>query len=370
MDELGKQLSILSFAIIGIIGILGIVQGKGWLEVFTVAVSLAVAAIPEGLPVVVAVTLALGVLRLSKQHAIVKKLGSVESLGSVDVICVDKTGTLTTNKMVAKRIITVADEVDIQLDTLQDTRILYTPVISQLLDIANLCNNSFIDEDGHLNGQPTEVAVLDILIRAGITDKRSSMNRISEIPFNPEEKWMSVEYDIGNGSLHYVKGAVEPLLDRSFGLYAGPNHIIPLTSEIRNKLLAIEARVSSEGLRLLSFAFGSQLDQLLFVGFFAIWDPPRPESKHTVEAMIQNRIQVVMITGDSRGTAVSIAKEIGIPNHYAISGKEIESMSSNELKQVLASTSIFYRTTPTHKLTIVRAFQEAGHTVAMTGDGV
>jgi P-type Ca2+ transporter type 2C len=370
MDVLGKQLSIASFFVISIIGLFGILQGRNWLEVFTIGVSLAVAAIPEGLPLVVAVTLALGVLRLSKQNAIVKKLGSVETLGSVDVICVDKTGTLTTNQMVATRLITASDGLEISLDRLVEPSECNTEPMIKLLEIANLCNNAFIDEDGRINGQPSEVAVMDILIRAGLQDKRNELQRLSEIPFDPEVKWMAVEYSVNHMPSFYLKGALEPILERSIGIYAGHQNILPLTKENRDTLVALEARVSREGLRLLSFGFGASVHKIVFVGFIAIWDPPRTESRQTVESMMRSRIQVVMITGDSEGTAVAIAKEIGIPNQYSISGKQLDRIDSAELDYILQSTSIFYRTTPSHKLAIVKAFQRSGRTVAMTGDGV
>ncbi|KAJ3305745.1 High affinity Ca2+/Mn2+ P-type ATPase-like protein [Kappamyces sp. JEL0829] len=373
MDELGKYLSGISFVVIGLIGILGVSQGRPWLEVFTIAVSLAVAAIPEGLPVVVAVTLALGVLRLTRHNAIVKKLPSVEALGSVDVICLDKTGTLTENKMSIKKIWTAADGLEIDAQNQPDKISLDNPSTSKLFQIGNMCNNAFLDEDHNWNGQPTEVAIMELFKSLGFVDERTGQSRISEIPFNPEQKWMAVQSQPLHSSAlptYYVKGSVESILCRCVS-YLGKDAMPMLLSADRiAEIRATEEKISLQGLRVLSFAFGPNPDTLCFVGFMAMHDPPRQNCLQTIREIRSSRIHVIMITGDSSGTAAAIASQIGISTQYAVSGMQVDAMTAKELQDVCLVSSMFYRTTPTHKLAIVKALQAAGRIVAMTGDGV
>ncbi|KAJ3366283.1 High affinity Ca2+/Mn2+ P-type ATPase-like protein [Kappamyces sp. JEL0680] len=373
MDELGKYLSGISFVVIGLIGILGVSQGRPWLEVFTIAVSLAVAAIPEGLPVVVAVTLALGVLRLTRHNAIVKKLPSVEALGSVDVICLDKTGTLTENKMSIKKIWTAADSIEIDAQNQPDRISLDNPSTSKLFQIGNMCNNAFLDEDHNWNGQPTEVAIMELFKSLGFVDERTGQSRISEIPFNPEQKWMAVQSQPLHSSAlptYYVKGSVESILCRCVS-YLGKDAMPMLLSADRiAEIRTTEEKISLQGLRVLSFAFGPDPDTLCFVGFMAMHDPPRQNCLQTIREIRSSHIHVIMITGDSSGTAAAIASQIGISTQYAVSGTQVDTMTAKELQDVCLVSSMFYRTTPTHKLAIVKALQGAGRIVAMTGDGV
>jgi Ca2+-transporting ATPase len=374
MDALGKQLSFFAFIFIGILGLIGLIQGRNWLQVFTIAVSLAVAAIPEGLPVVVAVTLALGVLRMAKKNAVVKKLPSVEALGSVDVICVDKTGTLTTNKMVATKLISASDGFEVQLgNTLSSDVLRYD--IRKILEVGNLCNNAYVEGDGGINGQPTETAVLESVFKSGFTDLRDSYERISEIPFNPETKWMSVECypkeDL-HVSVNYVKGAIEVVLEMSKYLYLDQNTSVSL-NEHRERLAQLEQKYSQDGSRLMAFAFGADLKELTFVGFIAMYDPPRLDIDNVILGMMRSGIRIIMITGDSCGTACSIANQVGITSNFSVSGRELDGYSGTpgvRLEDVVERTSVFYRTTPRHKLAIVKALQANGHVVAMTGDGV
>jgi Ca2+-transporting ATPase len=282
-----------------ILGIVNLLQGKEWLQVFTIAVSLAVAAIPEGLPVVVAVTLALGVLRMAKMSAIVKKLPSVEVLGSVDVICVDKTGTLTTNQMVAQKLVT-AEEGEFNLLANDGNVLLANPIARKILEVGNLCNNAYQDEGGFC-GQPTEVAVLNSVIQHRFSDLRESYKRISEIPFSPETKWMSVECTPKNDpteSVFYVKGALEAILPMS--KYVDTNNDSQIcTSGWIERLIKLEQRISSQGFRLISFAYGTNLSELTIVGFIAMFDPPRNGIDTVIREINNANIKVVMITGDS-----------------------------------------------------------------------
>jgi Ca2+-transporting ATPase len=304
MNELGKYLSGLSFIIIAIIGIIGISQGHDWLDVFNVAVSLAVAAIPEGLPVVVVVTLALGVIRMSSYNAIVKKLPSVEGLGSIDILCIDKTGTLTENKMVATLIFIPHGMKEYGLEALKEESALSQIAVMRLLEICNLCNNSFLDDYDKWNGQPTEVAIMDLLKEVNIPDMRNKMKKKSEIPFSPEQKWMAVEVEtpdmIGNQkkSLFYCKGAIETILNRCSYMYS-PSSQTSLTKELLDEFLHIEQNISSRGLRVIAFSFGEELQNMTFAGFVAMYDPPRPGCAQIIEQLHRSQIQVIMITGDS-----------------------------------------------------------------------
>ncbi|KAJ3326148.1 High affinity Ca2+/Mn2+ P-type ATPase-like protein [Boothiomyces sp. JEL0866] len=377
MDELGKHLSFFSFVLIAIISLLGIIQGKEWLEVFQIAgvlrltsVSLAVAAIPEGLPVVVAVTLALGVLRMTTHNAIVKKLPSVESLGSVNVVCIDKTGTITANKMVATLLVAAADKLEIDIENYSFSPQLNHPVIKRLLSVGNICNNSYYDEEGVLNGQPTEVAIMEFFTKARLEDERKYHTRLSEIPFNPEVKWMAVESSNQVESLYYVKGAIESVLAKCTHYMHGNSVKSPITEIMKQEFLDYESKISSNGLRILTFAVGAELDSLTLIGFIGVYDPPRPQTVQTIEKLNDAGIHVIMITGDSYGTAKAIAEQVGIKvKHTSYSGNQLDAMSFEELKSTVLVSSLYYRTTPTHKLKIVEALQAGGNIVAMTGDG-
>ncbi|KAJ3159460.1 High affinity Ca2+/Mn2+ P-type ATPase-like protein [Geranomyces michiganensis] len=399
MDHLGKQLSLGSFIIIGFITLIGILQGRHWLEMFTIGVSLAVAAIPEGLPIVVTVTLALGVLRMADRHAIVKKLPSVEALGSVTVICADKTGTLTMNKMTVKKIYTLAQQRVVDLDDPTDPENLRLPASTMLMRIGNLCNNAHVDESGHTVGQPTEIAFLELRNRLGLPDERSHHTKVSEQPFSSDRKWMSVEYrtrapsnppsprlprvatlsrastPTPSPSLSYVKGAPEPVLERCKRYYVGQGDERPMDPSARATVDRVSREIANEGLRILALAYGPNTADLTFVGFVGMYDPPRPGVQDAIATLRRGGVRMMMITGDSEGTASSIAQQLGIPvirgsNRDVMSGPALDSLSERELQEHIAGVSVFYRATPRNKMTIIKALQARGDIVAMTGDGV
>ena len=348
-------------------------------------VSLAVAAIPEGLPIVVTVTLALGVLRMSKRKAIVKKLPSVETLGSVSVICSDKTGTLTTNEMTTVKMYTVDDGiVDLQHASAPTP---VTEAIAKAALVGNLCNHAFRDQDGMVIGQSTEVALLNVLQTLGLPDRREQFNKTSEQPFNSERKWQSVTGILTNGTLSsntssaaasreltYLCGATETVLpkcklfirtDGSTGVFDSS-----FSSIVSNK--AIE--LSSSGLRTIALAYGSDPQSLIFCGLQGIMDPPRRGVAAAIASLNAASVQVVMITGDSEETAVSIAKALGIRINASgtggvLSGRDIDALSQRQLVDRISGISVFARTTPRHKMAIIEAFQSRGAVVAMTGDG-
>ncbi|KAJ2955140.1 hypothetical protein NQZ79_g8814 [Umbelopsis isabellina] len=373
MIELGKQLSYLSFGIIGIIVVIGLIQGLDWLEMFTIGVSLAVAAIPEGLPIVVTVTLALGVFRMAKRKAIVKQLPSVETLGSVNVVCADKTGTLTVNQMTVTKIFTLHDQQIFDYEhTIPTTG---SEALSRTLRIGNLCNNAWVDDHGKYVGQPTDIALLDVVARCGLLDERKTHQRVSEVAFNSDQKFMSVtcKYSEKGPEMIYLKGAFEPVMERCTTYYVSDTQKLPLTPTLKDTINRHIAAMSSHGLRVLCMGFGTSHEALCFTGFVAVYDPPRMGVSEAIRDLVQGGVKVVMITGDSDGTALSIARKLGIPmnpTRSCLTGQDIERMSERQLQEVIGSISVFARTTPRHKLAIVKAFQAKGGVVAMTGDGV
>lgn len=395
MDELAKQLSILSFGIIGIIVLIGVIQHRSWLEMFTIGVSLAVAAIPEGLPIVTTVTLALGVLRMSKRKAIVKKLPSVEALGSVSVICSDKTGTLTKNEMTVTHIYAVDDLVDLNpqlaaaatLGPTHPDTAAFTPsaAVAKTALVANICNNAFKNEQGINVGNATEVALLNVLPILRLDDERKNFERREEIPFTSESKTMFV-YGThhGGAELVYLKGAIEAVLARCKFYYVSDSSTPSLDAATREKIMERALEVSKRGLRVIACAYGfakgplGEEDNLVFTGFEAMLDPPRRGVSHAISALHSAGVQVVMITGDAEPTALAIARELGMKvtpsdagaNSSCMLGSQVDQLSERELVERVPSVTVFARTTPRHKMAIVKAWQMRGAIVAMTGDGV
>lgn len=384
MDELGKFMSYASFGIIGMITLLGLIQGRGWLETFTIGVSLAVAAIPEGLPIVVTVTLALGVIRMSKKNAIVKRLPSVESLGSVNVVCADKTGTLTMNSMTVTQIFTVGDG-NLFTDKNADLVLLsQRPTVSKLLQIACLCNNSHLRTESNQEpvGSPTEIALLKFAEQCKYKDSRTDLNRSNELPFTSETKMMAVQYETQNGSFFFVKGAADSVVPKCRRYFNDTEKselpVKMMTQDVRQHILSSAHQTASLGLRVLVLAYGVEINDLIFVGFVAMQDPPRKGVAECIHTLHASGVDVVMITGDAEQTAVAIGRQLGIfrtihqqdEASLLMSGSQIETHSEEELASIVGKVKVFYRTTPRHKLKIVKAYQTAGNIVAMTGDGV
>lgn len=385
MDELAKKLSMISFAVIAVICLMGVWQRRPWLEMFTIGVSLAVAAIPEGLPIVVTVTLALGVLRMSHRKAIVKRLPSVETLGSVSVVCSDKTGTLTTNEMTVTKCWTAEDEI---IDVAQHMSHRHTQALSRLLLTANLCNNSHRNELGTNVGQATDVALVNILKVFGLEDQRPHFKRSTEIAFDSESKFMAVTgvlstADAGStAETVYVKGAFEVVLAKSSAVLGADGSPQRLDERWRNRISQAAEKLSSQGLRVVGCASGASgsLEQrtLTFSGLQAMHDPPRPGVKEAIASLARGGVQVVMITGDSQVTAVAMARQLGIlpastsssSTSSVLTGRQIDALSERQLQERIPSISVFARTTPRHKMSIISALQSCDAVVAMTGDGV
>ncbi|KAJ7647897.1 Ca-transporting ATPase [Roridomyces roridus] len=375
MDELAKKLSIISFGIIGVICLIGVLQHRSWLDMFTIGVSLAVAAIPEGLPIVTTVTLALGVLRMAKRKAIVKKLHSVESLGSVSVICSDKTGTLTMNEQTVVEAYTV-DEI-IHLDP---PPAVLPVAVRKTLDIGVLCNNASAarNEDGAFVGQSTDVALLNIAHACRVPDQRATFKRTSERPFNSEKKYMSIngihmDSSTATGSsreMYYIKGSIETVLERCKFYYVNDE-----------STPALDAWYAECGSRTRTSGLLRGMGAGVPRGALTRTNANNLGVADAVGLLQAGGVQVVMITGDAEETALSIAKALGMragggrggvldSNSHVLTGKAIDQMSKAQLKERVGTVTVFARTTPRHKMAIVEAFQARGAVVAMTGDGV
>ena len=394
MDQLGKQLSLFSFVVIGIICLIGIWQGRSWLDMFQISVSLAVAAIPEGLPIIVTVTLALGVLRMAKRKAIVRRLPSVETLGSVNVICTDKTGTLTANHMTVSKMWCLSSMANkenvLNVASTVDLRNYLTKDVRKALEIGSLCNNAIFSVDhSKFLGNPTDIAILEELDRFDMVDQRPKFDKLKEIPFSSKRKFMAVkvmEKDTKD-TLICVKGAFEVIVNRSLNYITDTGKIERLSDKDRDTIIESANHLASDGLRVLALATRplanddddialeeNDITDLTFAGLIGMRDPPRSTVKPAIAQLLQGGVHIIMITGDSPNTAVSIAKQIGIPvvdrETSVMTGDKLKTMTSEQLSHVINHVNIFARATPEDKLNIVEALKKRGDVVAMTGDGV
>ena len=379
LNKLGKTLGIAALVICAIIFVIGLLYGKDPIEMFMTAVSLAVAVIPEGLAAVSTIVLAIGVQRMVKRHAIVKKLPAVETLGSTTVICSDKTGTLTQNKMTVEKIfyngkLLDAKEVKQNIDK----------NLEKLVYISMLCNDTKISANNELTGDPTETALVDmgfnLQFEKNIYDKNP---RIKEIPFDSDRKLMTTVNKINNKYVVLTKGGVDELLARcNKYLYDGEER-----NDLENYKKVITKNnedMAKDALRVLSMAY-KEIDHeptdeemkdieqdLIYVGMVGMIDPPRLEVKDAVDKCKKAGIKTVMITGDQKITAIAIAKSLGIlqSEEEALTGAELEKMSDEDLTKNIRKYSVYARVSPEHKVRIVKAWQANGEIVAMTGDGV
>ncbi|KAM4833675.1 calcium-transporting ATPase type 2C member 2 [Thomomys bottae] len=386
MDKLGKQLTLFSFGIIGLLMLLGWAQGKPLLSMFTIGVSLAVAAIPEGLPIVVTVTLVLGVLRMAKKRVMVKKLPIVETLGCCNVICSDKTGTLTANEMTVTQLVTsdglLAEVSGVGYNGTGTVRLLPTKEalkefanvsVGRLVEAGCVANNAALGEN-RVMGQPTEGALLALAMKMDLGHVKDLYIRREEIPFSSEQKWMAVRCSLKSedgDDVYFMKGAFEEVI-RCCGLYNHGGISLPLTPQQKAFWLQEEKRMGSLGLRVLALASGPELGRLTFLGLAGIIDPPRPGVKEAIQLLSAAGVAVKMVTGDALETALAIGRNIGLCDGQlqAMSGEEVEGAEQGALAAHLEQVSVFYRTSPKHKVKIIKALQESGAVVAMTGDGV
>lgn len=376
LDDFGKKLSMVILGFCGILFMTNVLKGESIGEAFLFAIALAVAAIPEALSSIVTIVLSFGTQKMAKEHAIVRKLQAVEGLGSVSVICSDKTGTLTQNKMTVEALYVNGKPVQVKEINLEDQE------QKELLKSCILCNDATC-VDGQEIGDPTETALVQLGVKAGLDvgEVRETFSRIEEIPFDSDRKLMSTLHEWENGFVMLTKGAVDVLLNRVTKIQKN-GAVCAISEEDRLLIEQQNQEFSREGLRVLAFAYkpfeernvlGLQdEDDLIFIGLAAMMDPPREESKAAVAECIQAGIRPVMITGDHKVTAEAIAKRIGIlqDESQACEGAVIDSMSDEELQEFVESISVYARVSPEHKIRIVRAWQAKGNVVAMTGDGV
>lgn len=363
LSEVGKTLGIVCLVICAIIYVIGILKKIEPIEMFMTSVGLAVAAIPEGLPAIVTIMLSIGVTKMARKNSIIRKLPAVETLGCSNVICSDKTGTLTQNKMTVVK--TISEDEDL------------------LLKLGCMCTDCDIKDETEATGEPTEVAIVNKALSEGINKKElyNQMKRISEIPFDSNRKLMTTVHKLENGFRSITKGALDVMINKCDRIYKN-GKVERLSEAERRNIQNQNTDLANNALRVIAVGYrdfefmkkdATNLeDNLIFVGLIGMIDPPREGVKEAVKTCKKAGIKTVMITGDHIATAKAIAKELGIleMGDQAITGAELDNISDNELTRNIASYSVFARVTPEHKVRIVKAWQKTGAVVAMTGDGV
>ncbi|MDU4599689.1 MAG: cation-translocating P-type ATPase, partial [Clostridium sporogenes] len=376
LAELGKILGFAALGICALMFVVGLLQKRDILEMFLTAISLAVAAIPEGLPAIVTIVLAMGVQRMIKENAIIRKLPAVETLGAVNIICSDKTGTLTQNKMTVIKFYTNNEIQDIDKLNIEDN------IHKMLLENLVLCNDATFSKDSS-TGDPTEIALLEAGAKYNIVKNNieNEHKRIDEIPFDSDRKLMTTVNDFDDKNYVMTKGAIDNLLKISTNAYIN-GEVVPLTDEIKQNIMNASNDMSKNALRVLGAAYKILEDtnynkenlemDLTFIGLVGMIDPPRESVKDSIFECKNSGIKTIMITGDHKVTAFAIAKELGIAEDesQAIFGYELDDMSDSELSSKIESLRVFARVSPEHKVKIVKALKSKGNIVSMTGDGV
>lgn len=380
LNKLGKTLGLAALVICAVIFVIGLLYGKEPIDMFMTAVSLAVAAIPEGLAAVSTIVLAIGVQRMVKKHAIVKKLPAVETLGSSTVICSDKTGTLTQNKMTVKKVFYAEKLVnleDIKQEEIKDD-------LEKLVYVSMLCNDTKVGKDNKLTGDPTETALVDMGFNLSFKPEIFEMlPRVAEIPFDSDRKLMTTIHKLNDKYIVYTKGGVDELLKRC-NKYIINNELKDDLDLYKSTIYKNNEEMAKNALRVLAMGYKelehmptkeevkNMESDLIYIGMVGMIDPPREEAKIAVEKCKTAGIKTVMITGDHKITATAIAKSLGILENEdeAITGAELEEMSDSDLKENIRKYSVYARVSPEHKVRIVKAWQANGEIVAMTGDGV
>ena len=395
-EELGRVLLVLTLVVSAAVFALGVLRGEPAVGMFLTAVSLAVAAIPEAVPAIVTMTLAIGVIKMVSRHALIRRLPAVETLGATTILCTDKTGTLTKNQMtvtslfVGGRRFEVSGDGYVPRGEIQEAgrRLSEVPLsVRALLTAGSLCNHASLSErDGSwdIDGDPTEGAILVAAAKIGLLKATLEAEHpfIDEIPFDSERKMMTVVRLTLGETEAYVKGASGTVLDHSTRYAADDGSLLPLDDKYRELIHDMERRYATQALRVLAVARRTlpprpgQIDsaverRLVFLGLIAMRDPIRPEARPAVDLLHAAGIRTVMITGDHRETADAIARDLGLrTDGGTVTGAELNTMSNDELKQRISKIAVYARTTAEHKLRIVQAWQARGAVVAMTGDGV
>ncbi|SDC94030.1 cation-translocating P-type ATPase [Williamwhitmania taraxaci] len=377
LDKLGKSLGLFAIGICVLIFVIAIIQGRDLAEMFILSVSLAVAAIPEGLAAIVAVVLSIGVTGMSKRKAVIKKLPAVETLGSVNIICSDKTGTLTQNKMTVKTYFNLEGEIVVERNSKNSAT-----DDAKLLAKAMILNSDATYENSKGTGDPTEIALLLLGDDLGIDRKKlnTQASRASELSFDSDRKLMSTLYQENKEFTVYTKGAIGNLIKISTRVLE-KGQVIPITKEHKKRYLDAAEIMSDNALRTLGVGYkpvdsvieGAEMEKdLILVGLVGMIDPPRPEVKESIQKAKLAGITTIMITGDHKNTAFAIARELGMADSIdqSITGEALDDLSEKELAEKITQYRVFARVSPEHKVKIVHALKSHGNIVSMTGDGV
>ncbi|NMD35475.1 MAG: cation-translocating P-type ATPase [Planctomycetes bacterium] len=388
LDRMAKHIAIGAVALIVPLVCMGVARGHGWAEMFVWGVSLAVAAVPEALAAVVTIGLAIGLQRMIKRRALVRKLPAVETLGCTDVICSDKTGTLTQDRMTGRRVFVSGRAVEVSGagdDPLgcfawagAGAAPASDPALALLLEASALCNDSTIDGDrGGFRGDPTEIALAVLAAKGGcdLDSLRREFPRVAEVPFSSETKRMTTVHGGPRGRIVFCKGAPEVIIEQSVRIRCGSEER-PLDAPTREELLAVNGAMAEDALRVLAIAYksddgGPPDAALTFLGLAGMIDPPRPEAAEAIRTARGAGVRSVMITGDNKNTAARVARELGLlAGGLVVEGRELDGLSAAELDALVPRADVYARVSPVHKLAIVEALQRRGHVVAMTGDGI
>ena len=388
LDSLGKVLGIVCLAICVVIFLLGLLHGMELFDIFMTSVSLAVAAIPEGLTVVVTVVLAMGMQKMVKCNAIIKRLSAVETLGSTTVICSDKTGTLTQNKMTIQKLYDASGHYNVsgtgyspEGEITDEAGNVPASFPDRLIEGALLCNDATYDPANQtIVGDPTEAAMVVLAYKHGMkkAEWESRYPRVQEIPFDSDRKLMSTFHKIGDSITMYTKGAPDELLRRCTRIEE-KGVVNPLTDAKREEILGVNQDMAQSALRVIGVAYRTMSEadpspesenDLIFVGLVGMIDPPREEAKAAIDVCKTAGIQVKMITGDHKITASAIGAQLGIETDRTVEGREINEMTDEQLRECVKTTNVFARVSPEHKVRLVDAVRANGNIAAMTGDGV
>lgn len=391
LEKFSKNVGVIVLIIAALLILVGLIQGDPFIEIFTVSVAIAVSALPEGLAIAVTVILALGMQRILKQKALVRKLVAAETLGSTTVICTDKTGTLTEGKMQVTNIVTWDHDFAVSNFEDKSWRSRETEEVQFALHAGLMCNDAKIDnidddiKEWVISGNLTEKALILAAVEGGLEYKKEIKDnkRLDAIPFDSEIKYMATLHELDSkNNIIYIKGAPEKILKWSKFLRKG-DEAIELDDAKRKKFQQKFIALSNKGLRIIAIAYKrvsadhEKLDKtteqdLIFIGYFGIKDPLRPTSKETVEQCQHAGIKVVMITGDHKLTATAIAKDLGLPHQEGniLEGSDLDKLNETELENIVENITVYARVSPEHKLRIVKAFYRRGEVVAMTGDGI
>ena len=391
LDKVGTALARAAFIIVAIIVAFGLFRGQPFIEMILFGIALAVAVVPEALPAVVTISLAIGVQRMVKRNALVRRLPAVETLGSTTVICTDKTGTLTKDEMTVRKVFSKGKIIDVSgagyephgQFMINGSSIEPSDELKLLLRGATLASDAYIvheetENRWHVKGDPTEGALVVTAAKAGLRklDLEKSYPRVNEIPFTSETKRMTTLHKMDGGTIAFSKGAPELIIE-SCTRQLTPDGEKPLDAQSKEQILEVARQMAAQALRVLAVASRSEAQienaeqEMTFIGMLGMIDPPRPEARKAIQTCEQAGIKVVMITGDHPLTAQAVALELGLlKNGRVVTGAELEAMSEETFEKEVESIEVYARVSPAHKLRVVAAMQNRGHIVAMTGDGV